>query len=86
MNETTYKTVLKLAVEIQEKLELNDIDEKIKENPALEEIYAKYFYMLNCIFSDAFGYIKASNIERFIFDGEGDKEYIYNISKNDYTS
>ena len=32
MNETTYKTVLKLAVEIQEKLEFNDIDEKIKEN------------------------------------------------------
>ena len=42
MNETTYKTVLKLAVEIQEKLEFNDIDEKIKENPELGEIYAKY--------------------------------------------
>jgi len=79
MTQKTYRKVLDLAVQIQDSFDINGLTSKIESDPILEEIYAKYFYMLNCIFSDEFGYEKAADIERFIFDGEGDKKYIYNI-------
>lgn len=83
MTPKAYKKILDLLLKIQEGLELCNINTLIAQNPNLEKIYAQYFYMLNTIFSDAFGHINAADIERFIFDGEGDKNYIYNIANND---
>lgn len=86
MTQKTYRKVLDLAIQIQDSLDIHRLTPKIESNPVLEEIYAKYFYMLNHIFSDDFGYKNAADIDRFIFDGEGDRDYIYNLKSNDYTS